>query len=339
MPQACAHPTSPTSTTTDEYPCEREPHYTSDDARSPSAAVTQQEEDMPLPALCRFETKDDESRYEWQPRCKQPQCNSNDAPPPSAAATQQEEDVPLPALCRFKTSKDEGRYEWQPRCMQPHCTYNDAPPPSAAATQQEEDVSLPALCRFETREDERRYEWQPQLSEGSTASGTETYLEETAAEERGGHVGDRLQVRLSGSSDSATKNLKRFYNAASNCVEVVWTIPEKKLSIKDRAFNSPDFEIWEGGTFRLTLRSCSDNVKGGLHGSRGVGRVELKFEGGTEFAGKVHWRVAVGQNKELPFEGLDHDFATRPQSVLQQEKNFLGAVTRGSLLLHLEARI
>jgi len=66
--------------------------------------------------------------------------------------------------------------------------------------------------------------------------------------------------------------------------------------------------------------------------------VELKFEGGTEFAGRVHWRVAVGQNKELPLEGLDHDFATWPQSSLQQEWNFPSAVTRGSLLLRLEAR-
>jgi len=155
-PQPClrrAHTElAPTSATTDERPCKRERHCTSDDAPPPSAAVAQQEEDISQPAVCRIETRDDEGRYEWQPRCKQPQCHSNNAHPPSAAATQQEEDVPLPALCRFETREDEGRYEWQPRCKQPHCTYNDAPPPSAAAAQQEEDVSLPALCRFEERD-------------------------------------------------------------------------------------------------------------------------------------------------------------------------------------------
>jgi len=146
-------------------------------------------------------------------------------------------------------------------------------------------------------------------------------------------------VPLSRSLDSAKKTLKRVYNAASNCVQVVWTIPEKKLSIKDKSFTSPDFAIWEGGSFKLVLRAYPDNVKGGFHGSRGVGRMELKFCAGTEFAGKIHWRVAVGQNKELPSEGLDHDFTTRPQSILQQEWNFLSAVSRGSLLLHLEARM
>jgi len=268
----------PTRAATNEHPCDREPHCTSDDVRPPAAAVTQQE--VPLPALCRFETRDDEGRYEWQPRYKQPQCTSNGASPPSAAATQQEDDVSLPALCRFETREDEGRYEWQPRCKQPSRGSRDGP--------------------------------------------------------ESGIVGDRLQVPLSQSCDSK-KTLKRVYNAASNCIEVLWTIPEKKLSIKDKAFTSPDFEIWEGGTFKLSLRSCPDNVKGGLHGARGVGRVELKFEGGTEFTGKVRWRVSVGQNKELPLEGLDHNFATRPQSILQQEWNFLIAVTRGSLLLHLEA--
>jgi len=251
--------------------------------------VRQQEEDVPLPTLCRFETQEDEGQYQWQPHCKQSHCTSNDAPSPWAAATHQEEDVPLPALCRFETQEDEGQYEWQPHCKQSHCTSNDAPPPSAAATQQEEDVTLPAP--------------------------------------------------LSRSSDSAKKNLKRFYNAASNCVEVVWTIPEKQLSKTNKTLISEDFEIWERGTFKLILRACPHNMKGGFHESKGVGMVELKFCGGTEFAGKIHWRVAAGQNQELPFQGLDHDFATRPTSTLQQEWNLLSAVNQGSLLLHFEARM
>jgi len=80
-------------------------------------------------------------------------------------------------------------------------------------------------------------------------------------------------------------------------------------------------------------------VKGGFQGSKGVGLVGLKFGGGTERAGKVHYRVAAGQNKELPFQGLDHDFVTRPQSTMQQEWNFLSAVNQGSLLVHFEARM
>jgi len=65
--------------------------------------------------------------------------------------------------------------------------------------------------------------------------------------------------------------------------------------------------------------------------------VELKFCGGTEFAGKVHWRVAAGPNKELPFQGLDHNLAMRFQSTLQHEWDSLRVVNQGSLLLHLEA--
>jgi len=151
---------------------------------------------VPLPALCRFETKDDDGRYEWQPCCKQPQCNPNDAPAPSAAATQQEEDVPLPALCRFETQEDESRYEWQPRCKQPQCNPNDVPPPSAAAAQQEEDVSFPALCRFETRENDGRYECQPpfmRFSQCSTAAGTED--------------GERTTVMLRNIPNDYTRNM------------------------------------------------------------------------------------------------------------------------------------
>jgi len=133
--------------------------------------------------------------------------------------------------------------------------------------------------------------------------------------------------------------LKRVHSIASNCIRVAWTIDQRKLFRKDQAVTSPRFEIWEGGTFILILRSSPHKVKGGFHGSRGVGRVELKFCGGIEFAGKVHYRVAAGKKKELPFQSLDHDFITRPHSILQQEWNFLSVVNKGSLLVHLEARM
>jgi len=117
-----------------------------------------------------------------------------------------------------------------------------------------------------------------------------------------------------------------------------WTIAEKKLLSRQRVLTLPAFELWEGGTFRLIVKACPHNVKGGFQGSGGLGQVELKFCGRPEFAGSDHWSVAVGKNKELPLEGLDHYFATRPQSILQQELNLLSAVNNGSLLLHLETR-
>jgi len=67
--------------------------------------------------------------------------------------------------------------------------------------------------------------------------------------------------------------------------------------------------------------------------------VELKFCGRPEFAGKVHYRVAGGQNKEWLFQDLHHDFAMQLWSTSQQECNLLSAVNDGSLLLHLEARM
>jgi len=146
-------------------------------------------------------------------------------------------------------------------------------------------------------------------------------------------------VPLSRSPDSAKKTLKRIYNAASNCIQVAWKVAEKKLLNKEKTHTSPPFEIWEGGTFILILRSCPHNLKGGFQGSKGVGKVELKFCGGTEFARKIHWRVAAGQNQELSFQGLNHDFSACPTSTWQQEWNFLSLVTKGSLLLHLETRM
>merc|ERR1719461_229175 len=97
----------------------------------------------------------------------------------------------------------------------------------------------------------------------------------------------------------------RVNRTASNCIQVTWTISEKKLQNNNKSFTSPDFDLWQGGTFKLVLRSSGPhNMKGGFQACNGVGRVELKFCGVTEFAGNVHFRVAVGQNKE--FQGLDH---------------------------------
>jgi len=281
-------PTRATETMTDQHPCQWEAHGTCNEVPPPSAATPWMEKaavnEVIAEAIEEKKTRDDEGKVPVEAVENQDKGETVEE-----HVRQQEEDVPLPTLCRFETQEDEGQYEWQPHCKQSHCTSNDAPPPSAAATQQEEDVTLPAP--------------------------------------------------LSRSSDSAKKNLKRFYNAASNCVEVVWTIPEKQLSKTNKTLISEDFEIWERGTFKLILRACPHNMKGGFHESKGVGMVELKFCGGTEFAGKIHWRVAAGQNQELPFQGLDHDFATRSQSTLQQEWNLLSAVNQGSLLLHFEARM
>jgi len=281
-------PTRATETMTDQHPCQWEAHGTCNEVPPPSAATPWMEKaavnEVIAEAIEEKKTRDDEGKVPVEAVENQDKGETVEE-----HVRQQEEDVPLPTLCRFETQEDEGQYEWQPHCKQSHCTSNDAPPPSAAATQQEEDVTLPAP--------------------------------------------------LSRSSDSAKKNLKRFYNAASNCIEVVWTIPEKKLSENYKTLISDDFEIWERGTFKLMLRACLHNMKGGFRESKGVGMVELKFCGGTEFAGKVHWRVAAGQNQEIPFQGLDQDFATRSQSSLQQEWNFFSVVNQGSLLLYFEARM
>jgi len=130
----------------------------------------------------------------------------------------------------------------------------------------------------------------------------------------------------------------RVDRTASNCIRVLWTITEKKIRNNSKSITSPHVNLWQGGTFKLILRSSvPHNMKGGFQACNGVGRVEIKFCGETEFARKVHFRVAVGQNKE--FQGLNHDFGTRPQCTLQQEWNFRNAVNKGSLLLHLEAHM
>jgi len=129
----------------------------------------------------------------------------------------------------------------------------------------------------------------------------------------------------------------RVDGTAGNCIRVTWTVAANQLRTKNKAFTSPAFELWQGGAFVPILSSYPHNMKGGFQASKGVGRVELKFCGETEFARKIHYQVAIGRNKE--FHGLDHDFGTRPQSTLQHEWNFLNAINKGSFPLHLEARM
>jgi len=131
-------------------------------------------------------------------------------------------------------------------------------------------------------------------------------------------------------------HLSRALCTASNCVQVTWMIDEKKLSGKKTSFSSPDFEFREGRRFLLIVRTCPQNVKGGFQACRGVGRVELKFCGGTDLSEKVHYRVAVGHKKQLPFQGLDHDFSTQHLSILPHAWDFLSTVNKGFVLLHLE---
>jgi len=132
------------------------------------------------------------------------------------------------------------------------------------------------------------------------------------------------------------QNPSRAVCTASNCVQVTWTIDAKKLSGKKSYLSSHDFEFCQGQRFLLIVRACPLNMKGGFQASRGVGRVELKFNDGAVSSGKVHYRVAVGQNKQLPFQGLDHDFDAQPLSILQHKWDFLSTANKGLVLLHLE---
>jgi len=91
----------------------------------------------------------------------------------------------------------------------------------------------------------------------------------------------------------------RVDGTAGNCIRVRWTVAANQLRTKNKAFTSPAFELWQGGAFVLILSSYPHNMKGGFQASKGVGRVELKFCGETEFARKVHYQVAIGRNKEF----------------------------------------
>jgi len=91
----------------------------------------------------------------------------------------------------------------------------------------------------------------------------------------------------------------RVDSTAGNCIRVTWTVAANKLRTKNKAFTSPNFELWQKGACVLILSSYPHSMEGGFQTSKGVGRVELKFCGETEFARKVHYQVAIGRNKEF----------------------------------------
>jgi hypothetical protein len=124
-------------------------------------------------------------------------------------------------------------------------------------------------------------------------------------------------------------------------VKKAWKVSASKLKGKDAFLTSPKFDCWEGVSLMVILRPYPSNVRGGFKGSKGVGKVELKLCDGTRLSEKANicYRVAAGKNKELPFQGLEHNFAAQPLSILPQEWQFWSAVGGGVLLLHLEARM
>jgi len=217
-------------------------------------------------------------------------------------APQQEDGVALvPVLCRLET-------EVQWREWEPSCTPEDVPTQSPAMTvndplmQQEDGVAIvPVLRRFETPE--CWLDWAPRDVPPPSV------MEKQEARE---------DEWLGWQQHS-------------------WKIDENKISNKQREHSLPTFDLWEGGTFRLILRA--DTPNGGFQASNGVGRVELKFIGGTEFNGKVHYRVAVGQDNDSHFQDLEHNFAMRAHSTMPQEWNFKIAAKKKSLVVRLEARL
>jgi len=296
--------------------------------------VRQQEEDLPLPALGRFETR--EHWHEWQPRCNQPSlcsaamgelgherqgdCSSKEAAPPAVAM------------------QSNGINERQAKRIREHELQLQEEERKQAALQQAleaiqvEDEAAEAqlrTCAVLTGE-----LWHERQDDCSSKEATDLANVEQPSPAPLLNMSSCPQRPR-----DMPKILNRYESVASDCIRVVWKVSEQKLLSRNKALNSPDFELWEGGIFKLILRSFPYDVKGGFRGSKGVGRVELKFCGGTELAGKVHCRVAAGENKELPFQGLDHDFAERPQSTLQQEWDFLSVVKQKSFILHLEARM
>jgi len=124
-------------------------------------------------------------------------------------------------------------------------------------------------------------------------------------------------------------------------VHRVWKVSSKKLTSKDTFLTSHEIEFWKGLFFMVILRPYPRDVRGGFKGSNGVGKVELKLCGGSQLSEKtkIYFRVAAGKHKELPFQELEHNFASQPLGILPHEWEFLSAVDSGVLLLHLEARM
>lgn len=122
-------------------------------------------------------------------------------------------------------------------------------------------------------------------------------------------------------------------------LRVEWKVPEKKFNGRDMSLASPEFEL-DGWLFKLILKPFPANVRGGFNGSKGIGKVELKYCGGMELGdrAKVHFRVAAGLKHELSSEDRDHDFAGQPLAILPQEWNFLNVKDSGSVAMHIEVR-
>lgn len=90
----------------------------------------------------------------------------------------------------------------------------------------------------------------------------------------------------------------------------------------------------------MILKPHPANVRGGFAGTKGVGKVELKFCGGGDQA-KVQVRVLLGplvEDKKPSSEFREHDFSLQPLCVLPEELNFTSsAKDRDKVLLHVEA--
>jgi len=364
-------------TMTDEHPREvaeaiEEQGTWEDEVKVPHCTA---ENEVETEAIEEQETREDEGKVPVSPlgsaaaaaaaaaeHERQHHCSSKVATPP--ASTMQRSVKPAEIKVEDEVGEHPGLsstvtgdlgHEWLPRCF----SAVETPPALAmqrtmeAAENEIKDEAVeeqPPLCSVVT--DELWREWQPRcFSEAGTPPVVETdsaTLESNMQVEQQPSPASLLsrqqepplnRCTCAQRTRDAQPTLKRVESIASNCIRVMWRIPEKMPLKTNKTIDSPDFGLWEGGTFKLVLRACPDNVKGGFHGSGGVGVAGLKFCGGTELARKVHYRVAAGQNKELSFQGLDHDFATRPQSTLQQERNFLSVVNQGSLRMHFEARM
>jgi hypothetical protein len=120
---------------------------------------------------------------------------------------------------------------------------------------------------------------------------------------------------------------------------VGWKVPEKRFHGRDMSLASPEFEL-DGWLFKMILKPFPANNRGGFNGSKGIGKVELKYCGGMELGDRanVYFRVRAGLNHELSSGDCEHDFAEQPLSILPQEWNFLSVKDSGSVAMHIEAR-